>query len=209
VSLGIGNLQLSRILETLMAEKFRNRYRVSTNRLWGYDYTRDGAYFITICTKKHICYLGDIVVEKGLRPFSTNNRSDYHNLNYKCHPKSRTILNLSDEGKIVSDCWFDLPNHYYNIILDEFIVMPNHIHGILFIRNNISKAQIHGLSEFVRALKSFSSRRINELRKSNVAGTWQSGYYDHVISSDNELNRIRTYIKNNPENWFNDENYIS
>jgi hypothetical protein len=43
-----------------MAEKFRNRYRVSTNRLWGYDYTRNGAYFITICTKKKIPFLGVI-----------------------------------------------------------------------------------------------------------------------------------------------------
>jgi putative transposase len=209
VSQGFGNLQLSRFLEFLMAEKFRNRYRVSTTRLWGYDYTHDGAYFITICTQKHICYLGNIVVETGLRPVSTNNRNDFNNSDKKNQLKSRTILKLSDEGKIVSDCWFDLPNHYYNIILDEFIVMPNHIHGILFIRNHTSKIQTHGLSEFVRALKSFSSRRINELRKSNLAGTWQSGFYDHIINSDNELHRIRSYIKNNPENWFNDENFIS
>jgi putative transposase len=208
VSPGFHKLCQSRFLETLMSEKFRNKYRVSTTRLWGYDYTRDGVYFITICTKKHICYLGNIVVEAGLRPVSTNNRNGLNNSDNMNQPKSRNILKLSDEGKIVSDCWFDLPKHYLNIYLDEFIVMPNHIHGILFIRNHASKQYTHGLSEFVRALKSFSSRRINELRKSNLAGTWQSGYYDHIISSDNELDRIRAYIKNNPDNWFNDENYV-
>ena len=43
-----------------MAEKFRNKYRVQTTRLFGYDYTRNGAYFITICTKKFTPYFGEI-----------------------------------------------------------------------------------------------------------------------------------------------------
>jgi REP element-mobilizing transposase RayT len=64
------------------------------------------------------------------------------------------------------------------------------------------------LSEFVRAFKSFSARRINEFRKSNLEGIWQPRFYDHIIRSDNELDRIRTYIRNNPNNWLNDENYI-
>jgi hypothetical protein len=65
-------LCLSRLLKTLMTEKFRNKYRVQSTRLYGYDYRRNGAYFITICTKKHICFFGNIVVvETGLRPVST------------------------------------------------------------------------------------------------------------------------------------------
>jgi REP element-mobilizing transposase RayT len=197
-----------------MTEKFRNKYRVQTTRLNGYDYTRNGAYYITICTKKHICYFGDIVVETGLRPVSTNNKDDSFNKNDSNNRNNPDYLNntasikLSDEGEIVSDCWFDLPNHYLNIILDEFIVMPNHIHGIILIQNCTSKQKTHGLSEFVRAFKSFSSRRINELRKSSLEETWQPRFYDHIIRSDNELDRIRTYIKNNPNNWLNDENYI-
>ena len=209
-----------------MTEKFRNKYRVQSTRLYGYDYRRNGAYFITICTKKHICFFGNIVVvETGLRPVSTlnvrpvstlndrpvstNNKNDSTGRDNQDCINNNVIITLSDEGKIVSDCWFDLPNHYLNIILDEFIVMPNHIHGIILIQNYKGKPRTHGLSEFVRALKSFSSRRINEYRNSNLTETWQPRFYDHIIRSDNELNRIRNYIKNNPNNWLNDEHYVN
>ena len=187
-----------------MTEKFRHQYRIKSSRLGGYDYTRNGAYFITICTQNHICLFGDIVVETGLRPVSTNNPDNFKNSGIKT-----AIMNLSDEGKIVSHCWFDLPNHYLNIILDEFIVMPNHIHGIILIQNYSGEKQKHGLPEFMRAFKSFSSRRIHEFRKSNHPDIWQSRYYDHIIRSDNELDRIRTYIKNNPGNWVTDKNFIN
>jgi len=189
-----------------MAKKFRNKYRIESTRLPGYDYSRNGAYFITICTKNHICIFGDVVVETGLRPVSTNNSNNSNNSNENVKDTMR--INLSEEGKIVSNCWFDLPNHYSNIILDEFIVMPNHIHGIIKIQNYTGKKQKHGLSEFVRAFKSFSSRRINEFHKSNNSETWQHRYYDHIIHSDNELDRIRKYIKNNPDDWFNGQNFI-
>jgi len=123
-------------------------------------------------------------------------------------------MKLSDFGKIVDDCWYDLPNHYSNIILDEFVVMPDHIHGIIIIQNGSDNKIKHGLSEFIRAFKSFSSRRINEYNRANanaatglrpvaasISGIWQPRFYDRIIRSDNALNRIRLYIKNNPANF--------
>jgi REP element-mobilizing transposase RayT len=150
-----------------------------------------------------------MIVETGLRPVSTITP------NTPITPNCILAkIKLSDAGEIVYDCWYDLPNHYSNIILDEFIVMPNHIHGIIIIENNIEtglrpvsiEKQKYGLSEFVRAFKSFSSRRINEIRKPNKYEIWQPRFYDHIIHSDNELDRIRNYIKNNPKNWINDRN---
>jgi putative transposase len=35
---------------------------------------------------------------------------------------------------------------------------------------------------------------------------WQRNYYEHIIRNENELNRIREYIINNPLQWDNDEN---
>ena len=167
------------------------RYRIESTRLKGYDYSRDGAYFITICTKNKFRLFGEIknynndeCVETGLRPVSTST------------PPTPQMI-LSNIGQIVTDCWYDLPNHYPNIILDEFIVMPDHIHGIIIIRNGSDNKLKHGLSEFIRAFKSFSSRRINELNKTKIS-IWQPRFHDHIIRSDNELNRIRLYINNNP-----------
>jgi REP element-mobilizing transposase RayT len=39
-----------------------------------------------------------------------------------------------------------LPNHYENILLDEFVIMPNHFHGIIIIRYHAIEKQKHGLS---------------------------------------------------------------
>ena len=60
--------------------------------------------------------------------------------------------NYLRKGKLFQNVGNDLPNHYPNIILDEFIVMPNHIHGIIIIRNGTDKKLKHGLSEFIRCI---------------------------------------------------------
>jgi putative transposase len=40
---------------------YKNKYRIDSNRLDGYDYGSNGYYFITICTKDRIEYFGKIV----------------------------------------------------------------------------------------------------------------------------------------------------
>jgi putative transposase len=58
----------------------------------------------------------------------------------------------------------------------------------------------HGLPEIVRAFKTFSARRLNDSR--NTSGTvWQRNYFEHVIRSEESLNRIRQYIVDNPAQW--------
>jgi REP element-mobilizing transposase RayT len=166
-----------------MTKKFRNRYRVESVRKKGFDYSRTGSYFITICTRNKEHLFGKII------------NSDENNKDVQ---SQKMILN--DFGEIVKYCWFDLPNHYPHIILDEFIIMPDHIHGIIHINNPFDGKIHHGLPEFVRALKSFSSRRISEKRNATKPKIWQPGYYDHIINGHDELINIRNYINKNPDN---------
>lgn len=35
---------------------------------------------------------------------------------------------------------------------------------------------------------------------------WQRNYYEHIIRDDEDFNRIREYIINNPLQWAEDEN---
>ena len=63
----------------------------------------------------------------------------------------------------------------------------------------------HGTPEIVRALKSFSSRRINQILDSPGAPVWQRNYYEHIIRNDGEHQAIQGYILNNPLNWDLDE----
>jgi REP element-mobilizing transposase RayT len=121
-------------------------------------------------------------------------------------------------GDIVQSCWDDIPCHYPHVKLGEFVIMPDHIHGIIIIKydtnvgvgrrptptencGEIYREHRHGLPEIVRALKSFSARRINEIRHTSGSSIWQRGYYEHIIRDANSLNRIRKYIKYNPFEW--------
>jgi len=188
---------------------YKNKYRVESTRLKGWDYSSPGAYFITICTKNREWLFGDVVQKS---------------------------MFLNNNGKIVEKCWFDLPRHYENLELDQFVIMPNHVHGIMMIDIETvpasrvetglkpvstetstakttdmdnRKKKPHGLFEFVRALKTFSARRINEHRKTYGKPVWQTRFYDRIIRDDNELYRIRNYIMDNPANWKNDENFTT
>jgi REP element-mobilizing transposase RayT len=77
--------------------------------------------------------------------------------------------------------------------------------------NNHAKSvkKLHGLPEIVRAFKTFSSRRINEIRQSPGTPVWQRNYYENIVRDDLSLNRIRQYIAKNPVNWSKDRDNSS
>ena len=94
------------------------------------------------------------------------------------------------------------------------MVMPNHIHGILMITGNSNvgaglkpapTTKCHALPEIVRAFKTFSARRINEIRNTLGTPVWQRNYYEHIIRNEIDLEEIRKYIQNNPLKWPEDE----
>ena len=96
-------------------------------RLQNYDYSQEGLYFVTICAKNHICLFGEIVVD-------TNNQL----------PE----MQLNELGEIVQKCWLEIPQHYPNIVLHEFVVMPNHVHGILEITTSFDNGTNVGVEYF-------------------------------------------------------------
>jgi REP element-mobilizing transposase RayT len=108
-----------------------------------------------------------------------------------------------------------LPNHYSHIDLDEYVVMPNHFHGIVWIRGDgraglkpaptADRPRAHPLSEIVRAFKTFSARRINQMRSTPGMPVWQRDYYERVVRNERELNAIREYIQTNPLRWHLDK----
>jgi REP element-mobilizing transposase RayT len=63
----------------------------------------------------------------------------------------------------------------------------------------------YGLPEIVRQFKTFSARRINELRGTPGTPVWQRNYYEHIIRDEFSLSRIRQYIAENPARWDADQ----
>lgn len=89
-----------------MAQYFQNKYWIDSIRLRGYDYLNEGAYFITICTHHKEHYFGEC---------------------------NHGEMQLNTAGLIAEQCWAEIPNHFPNTSIGEFVVMPNHVHGILVI----------------------------------------------------------------------------
>ena len=87
-------------------DKYKNKYRNETIRAQWWDYSGNGAYFITICTKNREHYFGEIIKGK---------------------------MKLSGTGVIAHLMWQEIPNHSKHVELGEFVVMPNHVHGILIL----------------------------------------------------------------------------
>jgi len=73
----------------------------------------------------------------------------------------------------------------------------------------VSTRKKTGLFEIVRALKTFSARRINDIRDTRGIPVWQSRFYDRIIRDDEDLLRIRLYITENPSQWAHDEENVS
>ena len=160
-------------------------------RLRDYDYSTPGAYFVTICTRNRACMLG----------YAANGE-----------------MRLSEAGQAAQAVWEKLPRHYPHVQLDAWVIMPNHVHGIIVLlagadvdacggsveagfkpaptnaptpANADSGAARHGLPEVVRAFKTFSARRINDLTGARGVPFWQRSYYEHVIRDKASLDRIR------------------
>jgi REP element-mobilizing transposase RayT len=140
-------------------------------RLTNFDYSKAGAYFVTICSKDRKCLFGDII---DFRP------------------------HLNDLGVLIAACWNDLPNKFPFVSLDHWIVMPNHVHGILWLgsRNDWNRPLWAIIAAF-KARSTSESKKMGTLKIS----LWQRGFYDRVIRDDQDLLRIRQYIVDNPTQW--------
>jgi len=182
-------------------------------RLRGFDYSNNGAYFVTICAQGRECLFGGIC-------------------------QGEMILN--EAGRMVTQIWTTLSAKFPEIILGEFVVMPNHFHGIIVItdvnahgcnkpdvvgallaapavnaggRNKIAViAENKGaassaptLGKIMRTFKSISAIEVNRILDRQGQPLWQRNYYERIIRDENEFASISEYIALNPISWAEDK----
>ena len=124
-------ISFNNIIFNAMQNKFQNKYRISSIRLQSWDYSKNGAYFITICTKNRQHFFGKI---------------------------ENDIMQLSEIGKLAEQYWLEIPNHFPFIELGNFIVMPNHFHGLLIINNSVETrfiASNNNDPQFIASLRNY------------------------------------------------------
>lgn len=200
--------------------KFKNKYRVESNRLKGWDYGSNAMYFITICCKNRECFFGNIVEGR---------------------------MKLSEIGKIVESEWqktFEMRPDM-NLQMGEFIIMPNHFHAIITIGENIYNTHRDGhrrdamhcvstpepkpnapyknqfgpqsknLAAIIRGFKIgvtknarlWQKTQDDDIQTQNIVPmpfAWQPNYHDHIIRDDKSYHNISNYIINNPAKWTED-----
>ncbi|MCF8371544.1 MAG: transposase [Bacteroidales bacterium] len=193
-------------------------------RLKGYDYSRAGLYFITICTQHMACLYGKIIDDEMI---------------------------LNDAGKMVEKWYHELENKFPDIECDEFVVMPNHFHCII---EKNTKSNVHvgatlcgcpiderpiderpidarpidarpidgptygpdnkkynatigdtmdwfktmTTNEYIRGVKTLGWKRFDKK-------LWHRNYWEHIIRDQKSYETISEYIRNNPKNWNRDK----
>lgn len=151
------------------------------NRLEFYDYSQNGAYFITICTrgKQKIFWTDDksqnSVGADIIRP----------------HDK------LNDLGLIVECAIEQITEYYPNTIIDKYVIMPNHLHILMRIENDEFNGRIISaptISIIIGQMKRWVSKQIGY-------PIWQKSFHDHVIRNEADYQRIWQYIDTNPIKW--------
>ena len=164
-------------------------------RLKNYDYSSEGAYFITICTHCRKCLFSDIVGAIHESPESE----------------------LNQNGKLV-DYYIKKIDSRFDLSVDKYVIMPNHIHLILFVENIESilgnlETDVGGepktstsarsnsiVSKFVSTFKRFCNKEYGE----NI---WQRSFYDHIIRNQRDYDEVTKYIYENPIRWKDDTMY--
>lgn len=143
-------------------------------RLKGYDYSTEGAYFITLCIKGRKNLLSKIISGND-ECVATQNR-------------------LSNYGLICDKYINNINIKYENVSVDHYVIMPNHIHFIIFLSGTMKASSPTNLKTIVRSFKTMVTKEIGH-------SIWQRSYHDHIIRDENDYQKIWEYINTNVLRW--------
>lgn len=152
-----------------------------SNRLPEYDYSQNGAYFVTFCVKEHKWIFWETKVGAIInRPPGT--------------------VPLNEAGRIVEQAIQNIGVCYPGVIVEKYVIMPNHVHLLLLLQQyDVRGMPTNGrliiaptdISKIVQQLKSYVTKRLGR-------SVWQKSFHDHVIRNETSYRQIWTYIDENP-----------
>ncbi len=149
-------------------------------RLSGYDYSRVGAYFVTVCTTE---------------------RAPVYWKDFLC-PE------LSPWGIIVEEEIKGLTNRFPTVRIEKYVIMPDHVHILLTLRRQGQSGEgrqgqspCPTLGSVMGAFKSISTKRINREVGAPGEKIWQARYYEHIVRGEEDFLATWQYIEENPVRW--------
>lgn len=164
------------------------------NRLKGYDYSNNGAYFVTVCAKNRQEIFGSVIADAvgadNIRPKSAEEK-----------------IHLSKTGELVKTAIESINTYYPYANIDKYIIMPNHIHILIVINDTASDGRI--ISAPTGENKKRLEIIIGQMKRwaSRQAGIplWEKSFHDHIIRTDNDYNDAWNYIDSNPRLWLEEK----
>ncbi|MBQ8382573.1 MAG: transposase [Clostridia bacterium] len=170
------------------------------NRLKNYNYSRPGAYFITLCTsgRKQIFWK------------SRNNTNDATVGERIALPSN---VELSSYGEKVDEAIRNISRVYPLLSVDCYVIMPNHIHLLVRIHAEMSGSAMRSPTVEESLVGSISIDKVMGQLKGYVTkqigqSIWQRSYYDHIIRNRQDYEETVRYIYENPIRWREDELYL-
>ncbi len=155
-----------------------------SNRIPEFDYSQNGAYFITICTQNRRKILSCISVGTPVPGCL-----------------QEPAIQLLKYGLIADKYITQMTSFYDHLTVDKYVIMPDHIHLLLTIQETnghpgtgVPTPRTSMIARFVGTLKRFCNKEYG-------GNIWQSRYYDHVIRNQKDYEEIWQYIENNPRKW--------
>lgn len=148
-----------------------------TNRLPDYDYSQNGAYFVTICTQDRKKILSEIVGDG--------------------FPVPKPI------GKIAEEYIRQISEKYLAVTVDRSVIMPDHIHILLRIDKGAGDSP-PTLGNIIAWYKYQVTKQVNLRINTQGEKVFQRSYYDHVIRNQRDYDEVWQYIENNPRKWLRD-----
>ena len=97
------------------------------NRLQGYDYSQNGAYFITFCTqgRVHLFWKAPTRLRQNSQAVGAR------------IARPSPCPELSAIGNVVEQAILQIPDKYPTVHLEKYAVMPNHVHLLLLIQGDM------------------------------------------------------------------------
>ncbi len=182
-------------------------------RLPAYDYSEKGAYFVTLVTAGRTPSFG--AIKDDVVSLSAIGRIVEEELRRSAEIRRELEL----------DALVVMPNHVHGIVFlqsrfvggrqrdlasgrwgDQPVAPTGNVGGTTLRRFGSGDGPgRRSLGSFVGGFKAGSTTRINRHRETAGTPVWQRNYYERVIRDEDELERIREYVLDNPRRWAEDK----
>lgn len=148
-------------------------------RLKNYEYSDNGVYFITICTKEKQHLFWNVGATSG-------------------RPPVKPVL--SPIGLIAESLIKGIPNIYQHVAIEKYTIMPNHIHVLISIKRETDCGRPMDAPTISRIIQHYKGA---VTKKAGLA-VWQKSFYDHIVRDEQDFQQIWSYIDENPMKWQQD-----